>query len=233
MQMKSGVGMSRVARIVATAGVLVTVGCGGTVDSTGAETVPSTSANAHTTEDARTTKELSAPPSAAAGTLRLAASLKFMKPYAFEHDSKIDSTYALESGSMTVLSYESDVTSDDGAPEAVHDYLKGRYSWSALKVKICYDGGTVDAGEEDSTSISVWPWVLELSDETLVSPLEDDLPGFPHPLYPTDDEDLPAGACRTGNIIFAVPHGKEVSRALYIRQGMLPVAWTSTDTVRK
>lgn len=205
----------------------MTVGCGSTVDSMGAETVASASASV------RTTKEPSAPPSATAGTLRLAASLKFGEPYAFEQDSKIDPTYPLESGNMTVLSYKSNVAPDDDAPEALYDYLKGRYSWSALKVKICHDGGTVDGGEEDVTSISVWPWALELSDETVVSPFADDLPGFPRPLYPTDDEDLPAGACRTGNVIFAVPHGKEVNRALYIRQGSLPVAWTSTETAKK
>ncbi|MEU7468887.1 hypothetical protein AB0A94_10090 [Streptomyces sp. NPDC044984] len=130
---------------------------------------------------------------------------------------------------MTVLSYESDVAPDEDAPEALYDHLKGRYSWSALKVKICHDGGTVDEGEEDFATISAWPWLLELSDETVVSPFDDNLPGFPRPLYPTEEEDLPAGACRTGNIIFAVPHGKEVSRALYVREGRLPVVWTSTD----
>jgi hypothetical protein len=162
-----------------------------------------------------------------ADTLRPAASLKFGESYSFERDSKIDPTYPLDRGSMTVLSYESDVAPDDEAPEVLYDHLKGHYSWSALKVRICHDGGTVDEGEDDFATISAWPWLLELSDETVVSPFDDNLPGFPHPLYPTEEEDLPAGACRTGNIVFAVPQGKAVSRALYVREGRLPVVWTS------
>ncbi|MEV6651739.1 hypothetical protein [Streptomyces sp. NPDC051219] len=216
--------MSKVARILGIAGILMTVGCGGTADTTGADTAPSVSASPHTAKDPGATA------TDAAGTVRLAASLKFGESYDFEHDSKIDPTVPLNHGNTTVLSYKSNIASGDDTPEALYDYLKGRYSWSALKAKVCYDGGTVDEGEEDVTSIAVWRWLLELSDGTVVSPFDEDLPGFPRPLYPTEDEDLPAGSCRTGNVIFAVPHGKNVSRVLYVREGSLPVAWTPGST---
>src|SRR5688500_7422841 len=105
--------MSRVARILGTAGVLMTVGCGSTVDSAEAQDVPSANAGVRTAKDVPATKEPSTPSSVVADTLRPAASLKFGESYSFERDSKIDPTYPLDRGSMTVLSYESDVAPDD------------------------------------------------------------------------------------------------------------------------
>ncbi|MFF7151099.1 hypothetical protein ACH4KC_11830 [Streptomyces griseoaurantiacus] len=160
------------------------------------------------------------------GHVRLADDLTFGESYDFEKDTEIDPTVTKTRGHMTVLAYRPGIAPQEEAPQDIYGYLKGKYSWASLKVRICNDGMDVDEGEDESTSISVWPWALELRDGTLVTPFDEDLSGFPRPLYPTDDEDLEAGACRAGNIIFAVPQSQQVARVLYIRQGSLPVAWT-------
>ncbi|WP_345962264.1 hypothetical protein ABDE16_10020 [Streptomyces sp. BRB040] len=157
--------------------------------------------------------------------MRLADQLKFGQRYDFKRDSEIDRTVSEQRGNVTVLEYRPNVVPAAERPQELHDYLVGSYFWSSLKVRICHDGGEVEVGADDSVSISAWPWALELTDGSLVSPFDEDLSGFPKPLYPTDDEELAAGACRTGHIVFAVPDGQEVKRVLYIRQSSLPVAW--------
>ncbi|MEU1032833.1 hypothetical protein ABZ402_29730 [Streptomyces mirabilis] len=158
--------------------------------------------------------------------MRLAGDLEFGKSYNFNRDSEIDHTMPESQGNATVLEYRSKIARAEQKPTELHDFLHGKYSWASLKVRICYDGGTVDEENEDTTSISAWRWVLELSDGSIASPFDDELSSFPKPLYPTDEEDLHAGACRTGYIIFAVPDGQRVTRVLYAREGYLPVAWT-------
>ncbi|WP_306184883.1 hypothetical protein [Streptomyces sp. MK5] len=157
------------------------------------------------------------------GFVRLADDLKFGQPYDFKRDSEIDHTSPGSRGSATVLEYRSQIARSDKRPQELHDYLHGKYSWSALKVRVCNDD--IEESGEATTSISVWPWLLELSDGSVASAFDDELPGFPRPLYPTDEEDLHSGACRTGNVIFAVPNDQRVTRVLYVREGWLPVAW--------
>lgn len=176
----------------------------------------------------KATAELSSTPLAqnSSASVRLAADLKFGHAYDYKKDSEIDRTMPEQRGNATVLEYRSKVAPSEDKPQELYDFLRGRYSWSSLKVRVCHDGRDVEEGEEDSTQISAWRWVLELSDGSIASPFADERSSFPKPLYPTDEEELHAGACRTGNIIFAVPDDQRVTRVLYIREGSLPVAWT-------
>ncbi|MET8221569.1 hypothetical protein [Streptomyces hirsutus] len=195
----------------------------------GEEIAGTPSATSEAAASPSVTSEATASPSVleareSVGSVRLADELKFGQSYDFKRDSEIDRTVSEQRGNVTVLEYRPNVAPAAERAQDLYD-LDGSFSWSSLKVRICHDGSDVDAGDDDFVSISAWPWALELSDDSLVSPFEEDLIGFPKPLYPTDDEDLYAGACRTGHIVFAVPDGQRVTRVLYIRQSSLPVAW--------
>ncbi|MFF2384991.1 hypothetical protein [Streptomyces sp. NPDC058108] len=157
------------------------------------------------------------------GFVRLAGDLKFRQSYDYKQDSEIDPAQAVSRGTATALEYRAKVARTEQKPQEVYEDLHG-YSWSSLKVRVCNDDPE-ETGEATMT-IDAWPWALELSDGSVTTPVDDKLSGFPHPLYPTDEEDLHSGSCRTGNIMFVVPDDQHVTRVLYMREGSLPVAWT-------
>ncbi len=205
--------------------------CGSSTQGVGSEEAVGTPSATSAAPASPSAPEGSASPSASEarnslGSVRLAGQLKFGQAYDFKQDSKIDRTVAEQDGTVTVLEYRSNVAPNADRPQALYDFLDGRFSWSSLKVRVCHDGSEGEAADDDFVTISAWPWALELSDGSLASPFAEDLVGFPKPLYPTDDEELYAGACRTGHVAFAVPDGQSVARVLYIRQSALPVAWT-------
>jgi hypothetical protein len=106
-----------------------------------------------------------------------------------------------------VLGFQLPVPVDEPAPTPGH-------VWAALHVEVCAEGVADDGAATSRTN-----WLLELPDDTRLSPAADPKPTMPSPVFPNGTAMLSDGDCAGGWIAYAVPEGVRPEHAVFTGDG--------------